>query len=104
MLVLVFYVPETHLEKVKNAIFAAGAGTIGKYTNCCWQVLGEGQFKPAAGSNPFIGKENTLEKLPEYRVEAVCREEIAENVKKALLSAHPYETPAWHFVKQWKIQ
>ncbi len=53
---VVFYVPESHLEAVKTAVFAAGAGSIGDYQNCCWQVLGQGQFQPQAGSQPFIGQ------------------------------------------------
>jgi len=62
---LFFYVPETHLETVKAAVFAAGAGTIGDYKHCCWQVLGQGQFQPMAGSQPFIGQQNQLANVAE---------------------------------------
>jgi hypothetical protein len=68
---LFFYVPESHLEVVKDAVFAAGAGTIGDYQNCCWQVLGQGQFRPMAGSQPFIGEQGQLEQVAEWRVEMV---------------------------------
>jgi hypothetical protein len=99
MLVLVFYVPDTHLDKVKEALFAAGAGKIGKYSRCCWQVRGEGQFMPEEGSVPYIGKEGDVSKVSEYRVEMICKNEDAERIKKALLDSHPYEMPAYHFLE-----
>lgn len=46
---LVFYVPESHCDGVKQAVFAAGAGRLGYYEHCTWQVLGQGQFHPTAG-------------------------------------------------------
>ena len=57
---LCFHVPEKHLDVVKDAIFQAGAGTIGNYSNCSWEILGQGQFIPLEGSNAFIGKINAL--------------------------------------------
>ena len=51
MYILCFNVPETHLETVKNAVFKAGAGKLDNYSHCSWQILGEGQFMPLAGSN-----------------------------------------------------
>jgi len=65
---LVFYVPETHVESVKQAVFNAGGGRIGDYDRCCWQTLGQGQFRPLAGSSPFLGKAGSVEKVDEYRV------------------------------------
>ncbi|MEQ9565781.1 MAG: NGG1p interacting factor NIF3, partial [Pseudomonadales bacterium] len=58
---LVAYIPENHLETVKEALFAAGAGTQGAYDQCCWQVRGQGQFRPLEGSNPHLGKQDELE-------------------------------------------
>ena len=95
---LCFYVPESHLEEVKQAVFAAGAGRIGDYDSCCWQVLGQGQFRPLAGSNPFLGKQGAVETVPEYRVEMVCAAESIKGTVAALLDAHPYEEPAWDVV------
>ena len=57
---LCFYVPESHLESVKQAVFEAGAGAIGDYRDCCWQVKGQGQFRPMAGSQPFLGEQGVL--------------------------------------------
>ena len=92
---LCFYVPESHLEQVKTAMFAAGAGRIGAYDSCCWQVLGQGQFRPLDGSRPFQGQAGSVEVLEEYRVEMVCAPEFIQAVVAALLESHPYETPAW---------
>jgi hypothetical protein len=91
---LVFFVPESHLEQVKAAVFAAGAGRIGNYDQCCWQIAGVGQFRPLAGSNPFIGQAQQLEQVPEYRVEMVCEDALINAAVAALRSAHPYEEPA----------
>ncbi len=92
---LCFYVPESHLESVKEAVFAAGAGRIGAYADCCWQTLGRGQFRPLEGSNPFLGARGALETVDEYRVEMLCEDEHSKAVIEALCAAHPYEEPAW---------
>ena len=91
---LVFFVPESHLESVKAAVFAAGAGAIGHYDQCCWQVLGQGQFRPLSGSNPYLGHANKLESVAEYRVEMVCADECIAQAVAALRTSHPYEQPA----------
>ena len=92
---LVFFVPPTHLETVKQAVFKAGAGRIGDYEHCCWQVLGEGQFRPLDGAKPFLGEVGSIEQVSEYRVEMVCQNGLIEPVIKALLGSHPYEEPAY---------
>lgn len=95
MFKLVFFVPVSHVESVKSAVFSAGAGRIGDYEHCAWQVLGEGQFRPLAGSKPFLGKQDQLETVQEYRVELVCGDEHIAGVLAALRAAHPYEEPAF---------
>ncbi len=92
---LVFFVPESHLEVVKSAVFAAGAGRIGNYDSCCWQTLGQGQFRPLPNSTPFIGQLDELAQVSEYRVEMVCADEYIAAVVAALRQAHPYEEPAF---------
>ena len=99
MLKLIYYVPESHLESTKLAIFEAGAGGIGNYEHCAWQVLGTGQFNPVKDANPFIGELNTLEQLSEWRVETIVPEEKASAVAKALKASHPYEEPAFEFLQ-----
>ena len=95
---LVFYVPVSHVEVVKEAVFAAGGGAIGDYQACCWQVLGSGQFRPSAGATPYIGEVDTLTKVDEYRVEMVVTKAKKEACVTALKASHPYEEVAYHLV------
>lgn len=91
---LCFYVPETHLEQVKTAVFAAGAGHIGNYDCCAFQVRGQGQFRPLDGSQPFIGQQGEVGVVSEYRVETIVTEANLQAAISALRLAHPYEEPA----------
>ncbi|MFT5422109.1 MAG: hypothetical protein ACI9D5_002876 [Candidatus Endobugula sp.] len=95
---IIFYVPASHLEIVKSAVFDAGAGSQGNYGQCCWQVLGEGQFRPLAGSTPFLGEQDGVESVQEYRVEFLCDEAFLASAVAALISAHPYEEPAYDVI------
>lgn len=99
MLSLIFYVPESHLESVKAAIFQAGAGKLGQYDQCCWQTKGVGQFRPLPGSDPHLGSVGALEKVEEWKVEVVCTEALIGGVVDALKAAHPYETAAFLVLK-----
>lgn len=92
---LYFYVPKTHAERVKQALFAVGAGRIGDYDCTCWQTEGTGQFRPLAGSQPHLGQSDQLETVAEYKVEMVCDDNIISDVIHALRAAHPYEEPAY---------
>lgn len=96
---IIFYVPESHLESVKVALFAAGAGRVGNYDCCSWQTLGMGQYRPLPGSQPYHGKTNEITPVPEYKVEMVCEDKHLECALKALRTAHPYETPAYTVIK-----
>ena len=94
-----YYTPKSHLKITKQAIFAAGAGSMGKYTCCAWQTKGTGQFKPQTGSNAYIGKIGKITKVTEYKVETICPGSKIKKVIKALKKAHPYEHPAFGFIK-----
>ncbi|MDD4102204.1 MAG: NGG1p interacting factor NIF3 [Kiritimatiellae bacterium] len=96
---LTVYIPESHLELVKEALFRAGAGTYEGYDCCCWQVLGQGQFRPLDGSMPFAGKVGVVEAVPEYRVEMICDDEVRAAAVAALRASHPYELPAFDFMR-----
>ncbi|MGH0051952.1 MAG: NGG1p interacting factor NIF3 [Sphaerochaetaceae bacterium] len=98
MYVLITYVPETHLESVKQALFHAGAGRMENYDSCCFQSLGTGQFRPIEGASPYIGQVGELEQVQEWRLELVVDEVYAAQVVEALLEAHPYEVPAYHLI------
>ncbi|KAF5232914.1 hypothetical protein FANTH_12761 [Fusarium anthophilum] len=96
---LVFNVPTLSLAQCKEAIFAAGAGRYpgpGNYTECCWTVVGTGQFRPGDAAKPHLGEVGKLEEVEEARVETICvGEDVARNAVKALKSAHPYEEPSY---------
>lgn len=95
MLKIVFFVPESHKESVKQAVFDQGAGRYEGYDCCSWETVGIGQFKPLQGSQPFIGQQDSIETVDEYRVEMICSEHYIKPVLRALIHAHPYETPAY---------
>lgn len=93
------YIPSDYLEAVKLAMFEQGAGRIGNYDYCAWQVLGQGQFRPLAQSKAFVGQEGTLQILEEYLVEMVCDKLHIKSVIEALKKSHPYEEPAFIVVR-----
>lgn len=96
---LTVYVPDSHLESLKQALFAAGAGRLGDYAQCCWQVKGIGQFCALTGADPFIGQINQLEQVEEWRVEMLLQEADRDAVIQALRKSHPYQTPAFDLIR-----
>ncbi len=92
---LVTYVPPGDLEKVRRALFAAGAGRIGAYSECSFSGEGQGTFRGDAGTNPTIGKPGVLETAQERRLETIVPAKVINAVVAALLEAHPYEEPAF---------
>lgn len=97
---LCFFVPKSHLASVKDALFEQGAGQLGDYERCAWQVLGQGQFRPLVGSKPFLGEVGDNHGVDEYRVEVVVTTERIKAVLESLLSVHPYQQPAYEY---WQI-
>lgn len=93
---IVVYVPETHVEQVREAMFRGGGGKYNRYDSCSWQVAGTGQFRPLPGSSPFIGSAEKVEQVPEFRLEMICTEDNIRTAVAAMLKAHPYEEVAWH--------
>jgi len=98
-----FFAPIEHTEKIKEALFAAGAGKIGQYDCCSWQTAGSGQFRALTGSQPFIGKQDKLETVDEYKIELVCDSEHINAAIQALKASHPYEEPAYEVYKLEKF-
>ncbi len=92
---LIVYVPATHTEELKNALFHAGAGHYENYDLCSWETSGMGQFRPLKGSNPSVGTHGIVEKVEEVKIEMVCKREKIKEVLDALKVAHPYEEPAY---------
>lgn len=97
---LAFFVPASHVDVVKAAVFAAGGGRIGDYDHCAWQTLGQGQFRPLDGSQPFLGQTGQVEVVEEWKVELVVADDMIAQVVAALRLSHPYETPAFEV---WRL-
>lgn len=96
---LIVFVPQSAKETLKSALFEAGAGGYGAYESCSWEVLGEGQFKPKNGANPYIGVLDTIEVVPEYRLEMLVDKSRWPAVQKVLYRIHPYEEPVFDLIE-----
>lgn len=92
---LVVFVPESHHESVLQAIWRTGAGEIGNYECCSFNIKGTGTFKPGEGSAPYIGKQDSLEHVDEVRIETLVPYSIHRKTVSAMLKAHPYEEVAY---------
>src|SRR6202046_250329 len=84
------FVPVDHLEAVRSAIFAAGAGHIGRYSECGFAVEGAGTFLAGEGAQPFIGQQGSRHTEQEARLEVVLPAHLSGKVVKAMVDAHPY--------------
>jgi dinuclear metal center YbgI/SA1388 family protein len=92
---LVVYVPSTHVHELRQVINKAGAGHIGRYSDCSFRSLGRGTFKPEAGTNPHIGEAGRLEEVEEYRLETVAYKHEIPGIVNVMKEAHPYEEVAY---------
>ncbi len=92
---LVVFVPREALDRVRDALFAAGAGRIGDYERCSWYAGGTGTFFGGDATSPTIGERGREERVEELRLETVYPVEREAEVVAALRRAHPYEEPAF---------
>ncbi|MER3409569.1 MAG: hypothetical protein C4305_03215 [Thermoleophilia bacterium] len=92
---LVVFVPLDALDRVRDALFAAGAGRIGAYERCSWYTEGTGTFLAGEGARPAVGERGYEERVVEARLETVYPAEREAEVVRALRQAHPYEEPAF---------
>ncbi|WP_078312584.1 MULTISPECIES: Nif3-like dinuclear metal center hexameric protein [unclassified Mycobacterium] len=90
----VVFVPTESAEVVRRAMFDAGAGQLGAYSDCSWSATGTGQFRPLEGSDPAIGVHGVVEQVVEDRVEMVAPSRLRCELFAAIRAAHPYEVPA----------
>jgi len=95
---LITFAPITESEKVRSAIFAAGGGHIGNYSECSFNAQGEGTFKGEAGTNPFVGKVGERHTESEIKIEVIFPAWIESKVLNAMLNAHPYEEVAYDII------
>ena len=92
---LVTFVPTADAEKVRTALFEAGAGHIGNYDSCSFNQTGTGSFRGNEQTNPYVGEKNQLHFEEETRVETIFPRHLQSRVIQALLNAHPYEEVAY---------
>ncbi|WP_108822821.1 Nif3-like dinuclear metal center hexameric protein [Dysgonomonas sp. Marseille-P4361] len=97
LLKLVVFVPHSHVDLVRNALFNAGAGNIGNYDSCSYNLRGEGTFRAQQNTNPFVGEKGELHYEPETRIEVIVPSYKQSEIERALLAVHPYEEPAYDF-------
>jgi len=92
---LVTFVPYEYADQVRSALFAAGAGHIGKYDQCSFSTEGQGSFRASAEANPFVGEIGKFHLGRELRVETVFPAVMRQKILQALFNAHPYEEVAY---------
>lgn len=92
---LVVFVPLQQAAQVRNALFDAGAGHIGNYTECSFNSNGTGTFTAGEGSKPFVGEQGKRQEEPEIKIETVFPAWLQKGIVAALKAAHPYEEPAF---------
>ncbi|MDH7598690.1 MAG: Nif3-like dinuclear metal center hexameric protein [Sedimentisphaerales bacterium] len=98
---VVTFVPVEHADKVADAMYKAGAGHIGPYSHCGFQVTGTGTFMPLEGARPAIGSIGRLERVQEVRLETVVKSEDLAAVIAAMRKAHPYQMPAFDVFRHY---
>lgn len=92
---LVTFSPVAHADKIRNALFEAGAGEIGNYSECSYNIDGFGTFKAGDNTNAYVGKKGEQHHEPEIRIETIYSVHLEQKILKALLKCHPYEEPAY---------
>ncbi len=92
---LVVFCPVVHAEKVRNALFKAGAGVIGDYDCCSYNLDGQGTFRAGDNTQPFVGEKGQVHFEEEFRIETILPSYLEKNVIKAMIEAHPYEEVAY---------
>ncbi len=92
---IVVFVPDSDLNRVADALFAAGAGNIGQYSQCSFRLEGTGTFFGSEAANPTVGQKGRREEVREWRLEAVCPEASIGPAVSAMRRAHSYEEPAY---------
>ena len=92
---LVVFVPVEDADRLLDALAEAGAGQVGDYERCAWTTTGTGTFRPLDGASPAIGEVGRVEQVEEARLEVVLPRDRRQRVLRAMLSAHPYEEPAY---------
>jgi dinuclear metal center YbgI/SA1388 family protein len=99
------FVPHAHADVVREALFAAGGGTIGNYDACSFNLSGTGTFRPGAGSNPFVGTAGVIHREEETYIQMIAPRHREAALIQALKAAHPYEEVAYQvlpLLNEWQ--
>lgn len=92
---IVTFVPESHVDQIRNALATAGAGRVGDYELCSFSIAGTGTFLGREGTSPTVGSAGQLESVPEVRLEMICPASSEAIAVETLREFHPYEEPAF---------
>ena len=92
---VVVFVPDVDLQRVSDAMFAAGAGEIGNYSQCSFRLAGTGTFFGSDETNPTVGRKGQREEVAETRLEVICPKPLLAGVLAAMRKTHSYEEPAF---------
>lgn len=93
------FAPNDKAEQVRNAIFAAGGGHIGNYSECSFNTEGSGTFKPGDGTDPYVGEAGKQHQEKETRIEAIFPSFLETAIITAMKAAHPYEEVAYDVIQ-----
>ncbi|MCY7364433.1 MAG: Nif3-like dinuclear metal center hexameric protein, partial [Frankiaceae bacterium] len=100
---LVVFVPVADADRLLDALASAGAGRLGDYDRCAWSTTGTGTFRPLEGASPSVGEVGRVEWVEETRLEVVLARARRSDVLHALLTAHPYEEPAYDLLELARV-
>ena len=101
---LEIFIPETHLQKLREALQSADAGHIGNYDSCLSYSTVTGCWRPLAGTNPYIGKIGEVSEEPELKVEVTIKKENLERTIAAIREIHPYKEPVINAIPLWSTE
>ncbi len=96
---LVVFVPTEHASRVREAVFSAGAGHIGEYDRCSFNIEGEGSFRGSENTDPYVGSAGSTHLEKELRIETIYPAFMEKRILKAMIEAHPYEEVAYDIYK-----
>lgn len=96
---LAVFVPPSHRERLLDALAQAGAGVIGNYSHCSYNIEGFGTFRPMDGADPYSGEIGNLERVEETRIETMVNKKDLAPVINAMIKAHPYDEVAYDIYK-----
>jgi dinuclear metal center YbgI/SA1388 family protein len=98
LLKLVTFIPKLHVQRVREAIFEAGAGTIGNYDSCSFNAEGYGSFRANENAKPFVGETDKIHYEEEVKIEVILPDYLSDKVLISMIKAHPYEEPAYDII------